>query len=85
MFVQIMPLGPKMAPPPGSHVLHRLIYGKTLKKFFLSETIRPRALIFGMWHHLIDLYQVFSNYTPEAKNGPAPGSHVLHLLIWRNM
>ena len=25
-FVQIMPLGPKMAPPQGSHVLHRLIW-----------------------------------------------------------
>ena len=24
-FVQIIPLGPKMAPPPGPHALHRLI------------------------------------------------------------
>ena len=36
---------------------------------FLSE----RALIFGMQHHLVDLYQVCSNYAPGAKNGPATG------------
>ena len=29
-------------------------------KNFLSETIRPRALIFDMKHHLVDLYQVCS-------------------------
>ena len=28
------------------------------KIIFLSETIRPRALIFGMKYHLMDLYQV---------------------------
>ena len=32
------------------------LYRKT-QKIFLSETIRPRALIFGMKHHLVDLYQ----------------------------
>ena len=32
----------------------------------------PRALIFGMYHHLVDLYQVRSNFIPGAKNGPAP-------------
>ena len=37
------------------------------EKIFLSETIRPRAMIFGMYrHHLVD-------YAPGAKNGPAPG------------
>ena len=51
-------------------------------KLFLSETIRPRALIFGMRHHLVDLYQVYSNYVPWVNNCPAPlGSHVLHRLI----
>ena len=42
-------------------------------KIFLSETTRPRALIFGMYYHLVDIYQVFSNYPHGAKNGPAPG------------
>ena len=36
------------------------------KKNFLSETIRPRAMIFGMQHHLVD-------YAPMVKNGPALG------------
>ena len=29
----------------------------------------------------MDLYQVCSNYSPWAKNGPLQGSHVLHRLI----
>ena len=48
---------------------------------FLSETIRPIALIFGMLHHLVDLSQVCSNYAPGAKDGPARWSHVVHWLI----
>ena len=32
-----------------------------------------RALIFGMQHHLVDLYQFCSNYAPGAKIGPTPG------------
>ena len=40
--------GAKMAPPKGSHVLHRPIEGKNMKKIFLSETINLRALIFGV-------------------------------------
>ena len=31
------------------------------------------AFMFGMWYHLEDLYQDYSNYTPGAKNGPALG------------
>ena len=42
------------------HVLHK----KKHEKIFLSETIRPRALIFGMSHHLVDVYQVCSKFTP---------------------
>ena len=44
-----------------------------MKKIFLSEATRPRALIFGMYYHHVDLYQVCSNYSPGAKTGPAPG------------
>ena len=39
--------------------------------FFLSEMIRSRALIFGMKHHLVDLYQVSLTYAPGAKKDPA--------------
>ena len=54
------------------------LYRETHEKFF-SEIIRPRALIFGMQHQLVDLYQVCSNYDQRANKGPAPG--VLHCLI----
>ena len=47
--VQIIALGPEM----GKH-----------EKIFLSETRRPRLLIIGIKHHLVDLYQVCSNYSP---------------------
>ena len=69
---QMMPLGSKMAPPRGSTVLHRVIQGKSLK-IFLSKSIKPRALIFVMQHHLIVFYQDCSNYAPGVKIGPAPG------------
>ena len=44
-----------------------------MKKIFLSKTTRPRALILSMKHHLVDLFQVSSNYAAEAKNGSPPG------------
>ena len=44
------------------------LYRANMKKIFLSK-----ALIFGMKHHLVDLFQVCSNYAPGAKNGPALG------------
>ena len=40
---------------------------------FSSETKSPRTLIFGMQHHLMDVYEDCSNYDPRAKNGPAQG------------
>ena len=43
------------------------------KKIFLSETLRPRAMIFGILHHLVGPYRVCYNNAPGAKNGPAPG------------
>ena len=47
MFVQIIALGPKMAPPRG-HMLNMGLNREKHGKIFLSETTRPRALIFGM-------------------------------------
>ena len=49
------------------------LYREQHEKIFLSETTRPRALLFGMKHHLVDLYQVCSNYSPGAKIGLASG------------
>ena len=54
------------------------LYREKHEQNFLSETTRHRALLFGMKHYLVNLYQVCSNYTPSAKNGPTPGSHALH-------
>ena len=56
-----------------------------MKKTSMSETTWPRILIFGMLHHLVDLYRVCSSYSPGAKTGPAPGSIVLHRLIKGNV
>ena len=47
MFVQIMPLGPKIAHPWG-HMFYIGLYKEKHEKMFLSETIKLRALIFGM-------------------------------------
>ena len=58
------------------------LYREIHEKIFLSETIRLRALIFGIKHCLVGLYHVCSNYTPGAKNGPAPGVKIVsHRLI----
>ena len=55
---------------------------KEISKFFFSETGRPRALIFGMLHVLVDLYQVCSYDTPPGQNwaflgGGGGGAHKL--------
>ena len=39
-----------------------------------SERERPRALIFGMWHHLLELFKDCSNYGPRVKIGLSPGA-----------
>ena len=49
----------------------------THEKIFLSETTTHRALISGVYHHLVNLYQVCSNDIPGAKNGPTQESHRL--------
>ena len=39
-------------------------------KIFLSQTVRARAFIFGMKHHLVMLYQNTSNYGPGMEISP---------------
>ena len=51
-----------------SHRLKIDFQNENFKKIFLSETTRPRALTFGMKHHLVDLYLICSYYAPGAKN-----------------
>ena len=54
-----------------------------MKKIFLSETTRPRALIFGMKHHLVDLYQDCSIYAPGIKNETAPGGQMFCIDLYK--
>ena len=48
-------------------------------KFLFSENGRRRALIFGMQHHLVDLYQVCSYDALVVKTGPASGVTSLNI------
>ena len=57
-----------MAPSRG-HMFYIGLYREKHEKIFLSETTRPRALKIGIKHHLVNLYQVCSNYIPGTKNG----------------
>ena len=59
--------GAKNGPAPGVTCFNRLILGKH-EKIVFSETTKHRALILGMKHHLVDIYQVSSNYAPGANN-----------------
>ena len=78
-------MGPKKAPDLGVKCFTKAYIGQNVKKIFLSEITGPRALLFGMKHHLVDLYQVCSNDTPGAKNGPPHWSHILHRLQRENV
>ena len=46
-----------------------------------KETRWPRALMFGIQHHLVELYPVCSNYGPGLEMVQPRGSYVLHRLI----
>jgi len=50
-------------------------------QIFLSETTKPRAFIFGIYHHLGVLYQCCSKFAPGVKIDPAPGVTLLHWII----
>ena len=65
-----MPLGLNMEPPRG-HMFYVGLHRENIKK---SSYHKLRALIFGMLHHQVGLYQVCSNYAPRAKNGRMQGA-----------
>ena len=56
-------------------MFYKGLYRENHEKIFLSETARPRALIFGMKHHLVDLYQVVQIISLEPKMA-CPGGPV---------
>ena len=72
----MMLLGSRLAPTRGSQVgtWERRI---SSSKFFSSDTGRYRALIFGFYHILVDLYQVCSYDARGVQNWPHPGGHKL--------
>ena len=65
-----MGLGPNNDPTLGNHIFYIGLYRIKRKKIFLSDSIRPRALIFGMKYHLVKRYQACSNFGLSANNGP---------------
>ena len=69
----MMPLGSKLARPRGGHKFETLEQRRKTLKFFFSETRKCRALIFGMKHLLVDLYQDCSYDAPVVKTGLTPG------------
>ena len=74
-------LGAKNGPVAG-HMFYIDLYREKDEKKILSETTRPRALIFGMKHHLVNLYRVCSNYIPGANNGP-PRVYLFNIGLYR--
>ena len=85
---KLCPWGQEWSSPVG-HMFNRYLYRKKHEKIFLSKTVRPRVLILGMKHHLMDLYQVCSNYAPWANNCPTTGVSCLTLAYrgktWKNL
>ena len=61
---------------PGGHRLYIGLNRENHEKIFLSETTRPRTMIFGMLHHLVD-------YAPGAKKWPRPGGHIFYIGLYR--
>ena len=70
MFVHMMPLGSRLAPPRGSQILTQENRRQNSKFFF---SVHGKVQSFGMQHRLVDLYQFYSYDTPGVKTGPDPG------------
>ena len=58
------------------------LYREKHENIFLSETTRPRALIFGMKHHLVDSYQVVQ-IIPLGPKMARHGGHMFYIGFYR--
>ena len=67
-----------MALPQG-YIFNIGLYREKHEKIFLSETVRPRALIFGMNHHLVDLFTKFIQIMPLGPKLPRTGDHMFYI------
>lgn len=67
-------------------IFWQLSFKDELLKLFSYNCIEPRSFIFRTKLDQVDLYQFegCSKDSPGTKNGPAPGSQVLHKLTERN-
>ena len=77
---KLCPWGQKW-PCLGGHLLYEDLYREKHEKIFLSEAIRPRALIY--WYEASSsrlLPSLFKLY-PWSQKWSRPGGHVLHRLI----
>ena len=66
---------------PQGHIFYIGSYREQHEKIF-SETTRPRALIFGLYDYLVNLYQVCSNYSLGAF-GPCLGGQRIYIGFYR--
>ena len=62
-------------------MLYIYLYWVKHEKIFFSKTTRPRALIFGLKHHLEDFYQVCINYI--LYKWPRPKGHMFYMGLHR--
>ena len=58
------------------------LYREKHEEILLYETIGLRALIFGMWHDLLDLYKVCSNHASGSKMA-TPQGHMFYIVLYR--
>ena len=65
------------------HMFYVCLYRENIKQFCLSETTKPRVLILCLLHHLVNLYQVCSNYDPGGQKWPRHGGHMFYLDLYK--
>ena len=76
-----MPLGPKMALPRG-HMFYTGLYKEKPEKIFSSKTTRPRALIFGMKHHLVN-FPKFDRIISLGPKMARPRGHMFYKGLYK--
>ena len=63
-----------------------LSYWENIKQIFLSETTMPSALIFGMQHHLVRLYQFYSFFGTGTIKWKRLRAHTFTIgIYWENL
>ena len=66
--------------PPREVTYFTLAYFGKIRNNLLSETTLPRALIFGKWHHPVDLYLY-----PWGQNWPRHGAYMFYIGLHREI